>query len=753
MNVLRNIVLGVAIIGVVIGVFAQPAQAVEVDWINSPIYIRDSNDQTNLLERDCMTPHTFDYYWGDGSTSTMSRDSCIIDGADGWSYLFDYSAYDHVYNVGLDTAIAVYNPETTNHYKTLILPAGYEVKPTENSDILIGYTKTNKGRVSLDVYKDATDALKPIYTADERQIAAYSIDVTKADHYEFDSLISDAILSTNNRYLYIHHYTTSPTSGGFNRLDLSTGEMVSYALAINESFFTMYGGSDDGRYVLLSDNIYDLNKCFTKNDIGWRCESRSLVDYLRTHVTRGVDIESTRFVGDSIEAVLSYPDTEMNLMGGVRRSELSLTKKLTYLALGDSFSSGEGALDVDGTGYRVGTDVSGDDLRPTEKCHLSKYSYPYLIAGRNGYDDDDWSSVACSGAVIDDVNGEGSLAYEGQNNNDTPRLSKYDIYALKNEALIKFIPGRQKQIEFVREYQPNVVTIGVGGNDIAFAKIITACASPDTKGGGEWTTTCSYAKNDGTAGDLLSSIIDQFNRLESLYRELIAAGPKGMKLYVIGYPVFVDTEASNYQCGLGAQVRLNKDERSMIAAATRALNSQARLAAEYAGAIYVSTESSFGSHTLCGDALNSAMNGIVEGGAPESFHPNQLGHKLMADRIELALGGKTLVEYECVDSVYVVCPGGSVTNFVRPGFFENTPTINSRHSSSIVVDTLTAPSKFFINLFSDIADYTFGANNPLAVLIYSERRELGTYMTDENGELIRRCSCQAIPQKAITLLL
>lgn len=103
----------------------------------------------------------------------------------------------------------------------------------------------------------------------------------------------------------------------------------------------------------------------------------------------------------------------------------------TYAALGDSFQSGEGAYN-----YRAGTDV------PDNRCHQSTVSYPYLITGQSGVPSI-LNDVACSGAVIANLD-----TY--QNTTQAPQYTGLS----DRDAL---------------------VTIGIGGNDLQFSTIITAC--------------------------------------------------------------------------------------------------------------------------------------------------------------------------------------------------------------------------------------------------------------------------------------
>lgn len=195
-------------------------------------------------------------------------------------------------------------------------------------------------------------------------------------------------------------------------------------------------------------------------------------------------------------------------------------RNVKYLALGDSFSSGEGDTDKNpATGrkyYRQWTDVKEDKAKgaPKEKCHVSTRSYPYKLANWMGLGSGPsaaWASVACSGATVYDMNWDNSGGYEGQ---DSPlgRLHGYDNKGtLQKMALNEMIPGRVKQIEFVKKYQPKVITLTAGGNDVDFGGKIRSCVDPR-----ERRDTCDWAKKD--MDTLGSQIKGQFDRLVGLYK-------------------------------------------------------------------------------------------------------------------------------------------------------------------------------------------------------------------------------------------
>jgi len=465
-----------------------------------------------------------------------------------------------------------------------------------------------------------------------------------------------------------------------------------------------------------------------------------------------------RYVGNITEAVggtgartngAVFSDDSQELRFSVRsdeRNKVTLRevatavpgiKQITYLALGDSFSSGEGNLNTSGPGYRWGTDENGSKTTPREKCHLSEVSYPFLLANKMDYgpyaidDSMNWSSVACSGAVIDDISAKGSRNYSGQNEHDIPRLKGFNVASIKDDAFKTMTPGRQKQIEFVRKYQPKTVTVTVGGNDIQFSDIMTACVQPVGKDGAEWTSTCSYAKDDGKKANIAYTIFSLRNKLLDVYQQLLDAGPPGMKLYIISYPVFIDKNPSNATCGLS--VRLNNDEREMVVESTKLLNMMARSAADEVGAIFISEEDSFGQHVLCGSSSKKAVNGIVLNDTSASFHPNPYGHELMASRIENALGGSSLDTYTCHDSYYVTCPGGSVDSISIPRYFKKAIESHSRalNDQNIVGGILRSLAQVPVT----VGSYIYGSNSPVSIIWYSEPRNIGTFQTGDDGSL------------------
>ncbi|RYZ26686.1 MAG: hypothetical protein EOP01_08690, partial [Propionibacteriaceae bacterium] len=124
-------------------------------------------------------------------------------------------------------------------------------------------------------------------------------------------------------------------------------------------------------------------------------------------------------------------------------AEASRARVSPYVALGDSFSSGEGA-----GGYDPATDTAND------RCHRSGSAYPELVAAAES-SRRPLTFAACSGALTYDLSHPNHL---------------YASEPAQDEALGK---GNRK------------VSLTIGGNDLGFADVLGAClAVPGRDGRG-----------------------------------------------------------------------------------------------------------------------------------------------------------------------------------------------------------------------------------------------------------------------------
>lgn len=445
--------------------------------------------------------------------------------------------------------------------------------------------------------------------------------------------------SANGQWLH-----ASATDQSEILINTSTYEILPFASYIGTDYAKYAAASNDGRYVAIATpyqgmTIYDLKKCGAVNgELQSRnCQSRGdIYDQLKSYTgTDDLRIFRLEFVGadNSLDVRVAIHNPEDNTWKYEKyRLSLPGSRETRYLAMGDSFSSGEGAYD-----YRSPTDFYIDDTS-YNLCHQSKNSYPYLIQKTQNFD---WfNSIACSGARVKDV------VYGGSATNYLAKDSQSKALSEINEAAIDkyvgiFSPGYVPQINFVKKYSPSVATISIGGNDIGFGDIISTCIINKNVSSGLG----QECFNDRQEREQLANQIDQkISALALQYRAIkdSMSGPEP-RLYVIGYPQIIRPEGF---CGLN--VPLLQSELYAATALTDYINAAIKAAADAAGVRFVNMTNAFvdntGDYRLCSDKNELAVNGLVLLGESnkkpdqwpyysESFHPNQLGQTMMANTL------------------------------------------------------------------------------------------------------------------------
>jgi hypothetical protein len=349
------------------------------------------------------------------------------------------------------------------------------------------------------------------------------------------------------------------------------------------------------------------------------CPTVDLFPKLVQSIPQLVSITNVRFANDrtitfvakSGASAAGYKYARYSITGG--GYALSLVQ---YEALGDSYISGEGAFN-----YRAGTNTERNG------CHQSLSSYPYLLSGQfNSFAD-----VACSGAEMHNVApptvGDEK---EYQLNDGIPSQTEVE------NATAAHIPGVIFQNTFVGQDNPETVTLSVGGNDIGFAGIIQKCINPFQ--GSTFSVvghlTCYDTYEDRL--ELVNTINDQFTRLRDLYESLKSNATGDRRVYVVGYPQVMKVGGD---CGVN--VAMNANEVAFAHDLIDYLDGVIKRAADEAGVGYVDTQHVFDGHRLCeGAAGQIAVNGLTIAKQPArapdingSFHPNVMGHELLAGAV------------------------------------------------------------------------------------------------------------------------
>lgn len=280
--------------------------------------------------------------------------------------------------------------------------------------------------------------------------------------------------------------------------------------------------------------------------------------------------------------------------------EVDLGRPGRYVALGDSYSAGEGLAP-----FRDGTqDIADGGYR----CHRStRFAYPLLLRfvqpTRSFF-------RACSGAVVENV---------------------FDV--IQEHDGVPDLQGLQAKDGILTD-DVVLVTLTMGGNDLEFAKVLRFCYENGPN--------CSDLPYEGypslrewataTVGDLKTS-------LASLYQGVRAATSPGTRILVLGYPPLFPPQAPPIYRPQSAfcTVLFNKwtaPERTMLRESGLMLNKTIFQATQQADADieYVDIWPFFAGHEPCSTGgewvrFFGVLNSAVREG---SFHPREAGQAMMA---------------------------------------------------------------------------------------------------------------------------
>lgn len=395
----------------------------------------------------------------------------------------------------------------------------------------------------------------------------------------------------------------------------------------------------------------------------------------------------------------------------------SSEEKLGVLGLGDSFSSGEGELDD--AFYKQGTNSL---LR---KCHTSTRSYHYVLADQWGMRAE---NVACSGARSVDI--LGGTAYIGQQ----PYLASLPVAqreAAQTQALEAFQSGIVPQINFVAREQPTVIMVGIGGNDAGLIGKLQACLN---------VTTCEWVENPEKKRATAKEIGNVYYSVQSVIKEIKSASPSS-KVYVIGYPQMINS-ALNAKCDAVVGMLLNQKEREFMDESIRYLNHVLSSVAAYEKVQFVTTDTAFFQHELCGMVDSNAMNGVRGGDdialftalgdfkpiGAESFHPTPIGHRLMAITMYDQLG--PFVAYEqcssCISDNAIPEPSEYWTDTVS-----SSSTAVQREEPLLTKNTLYSKEEMRIHS----PRMYFDPGSTVRITLHSEPQELGVVTVTDDGSV------------------
>jgi len=284
-----------------------------------------------------------------------------------------------------------------------------------------------------------------------------------------------------------------------------------------------------------------------------------------------------------------------------------------YVAMGDSYSSGEGT----GT-YDQGTDTGSD------KCHRSsenilEASYPRLLQLLSpSVVPSTLTFVACSGATINDV-----------------------------------LHGRYGEAPQVNALGDDVtlVTISVGGDDLGFPKILENCVDMISHDRSDQQCQGQESEIDRRlyVGDPAKHEPPLTTRLVDLYRTIKQRAPNA-RIVVMGYPHLFPLQGNNI-CGFprtymdSSNIRwLNKMALRLDLYLAAAVNASG--VAEYVSTFNAMTDAKGDEHNACPHLFVAPwinelqlLHPLAWPYTKESFHPNNLGYVAFAGALLGTING------------------------------------------------------------------------------------------------------------------
>jgi hypothetical protein len=265
-----------------------------------------------------------------------------------------------------------------------------------------------------------------------------------------------------------------------------------------------------------------------------------------------------------------------------------------YVALGDSYSSGEG-----NPKFEPDTEVSNGD-----ECHRSaEQNGAYALMVEKDLGNPSFAFVACSGSTIGNI-------WSGTK--DPPQGKTQDPEPLQIESLS---PATK------------VVTLTIGGNDVGFAKVISTCIVHATE--------CS-ADGLSSAPPALRNLKSEITRLEAklemTYKAIKSTTHNNANIYVLGYPdIFPRTAPDADSCFFDTFLEHTSIE--WLIERQAQLDKVIKEAARKSGVTWIDPNS--GTYSFAGkDICSKQQSWFIrpENSSPThySFHPTSKGQEALA---------------------------------------------------------------------------------------------------------------------------
>jgi lysophospholipase L1-like esterase len=255
-----------------------------------------------------------------------------------------------------------------------------------------------------------------------------------------------------------------------------------------------------------------------------------------------------------------------------------------YVALGDSYTAGPVILNQR-------TDYPG--------CLRSDHNYPALIAPF--VDQPEFRDASCSGAQTKDMTEAQDVTPDPDN---PPQLDRLDA-------------------------DTQVVTLGIGGNDIGFVEIIENCGTPTPTG-----TPCQDRYVVNGTDQISARITATAPKVAAVLREIHARSPQAA-VYVVGYPAILPESGP----GCWPTMPLAPDDVPFLRAKEKELNAMlaTQAAAATANVVYVDTYTPSIGHDACQLPTVRWVEPLTPVNPAAPVHPNAAGMEGMAQAVRAAM--------------------------------------------------------------------------------------------------------------------
>jgi hypothetical protein len=263
-----------------------------------------------------------------------------------------------------------------------------------------------------------------------------------------------------------------------------------------------------------------------------------------------------------------------------------------YVALGDSYTSGDGIPD------QVGQPAG---------CDRSDRDYPALVAASLRLSAAQIHDVSCSGATIADLS-----APQPTKNGTNPA----QVTALSDAT--------------------GLVTLGIGGNDVDFAGVLGRCVERDMLAAlidrSTGLAPCRAYYTSGGVDQIRQKIQTAADNLSAALAQIKQRAPHA-RVYVVGYPALVPPSGTSCARTLG----ITEGDVAFLHDEELGLNSMLKQRAEADGAVFVDTFAPSAGHDACSSSFGRWIEPLIPASAAVPLHPNARGEQGMADAVVRAI--------------------------------------------------------------------------------------------------------------------